>query len=517
MQRLPIGEQFFTNLRQKNMVYVDKTRLIYEMMNVSSFIFLSRPRRFGKSLLTTTIKEICQGNRALFHGLWIEDQIDWQPSPVLLINFNDVSYRTQSLAEGLARYLDGLAGELGFVLRQGDYKEKFIEILYKLSAQGKITLLIDEYDKPITDLLENNEKVKENVETLKDFYSVLKSSVSEHLQFTLITGISKYGKVSIFSDLNNLTDISMDPRFATLLGYTQAELESYFSEYIDRLAQTYQLSRSEMVAQIATWYNGYSWDGVNRVYAPFSTLTFLDQQRFTNYWFATGTPSFLITLLRRNQLPAYQLDQVTVDSTLVERTDVSNISIISLLFQTGYLTVKKVHRDITGVLYDLGYPNHEVSQSFQQHLLADYLEINPDLSGSLLRDFKQYLSTQNLDGFMTRFKAVFADIPERLFLSQEAYYHSLVYLTLRLLGFQLYAERITNVGRIDAVLELSDLIYILEFKMSTAHVALDQIRQKQYAQSYLGGSKRVILLGIAFDRAQRNIGEWEYEVIEGKG
>jgi PD-(D/E)XK nuclease superfamily len=218
--------------------------------------------------------------------------------------------------------------------------------------------------------------------------------------------------------------------------------------------------------------------------------------------------------LRQNQVPAYELEQITADSTLMERADVNNISVLSLLFQTGYLTVKQVHEATTGVLYDLGYPNHEVAQSFQQYLLADYLEANVDrLSVSLLHYFKGYLETQNIDGFITLFKSVFADIPNRLFLSQEAYYHSIVYLTLRLLGFTIYAERMTNIGRVDAVLELTNVIYILEFKLSSAQVALDQIRRKNYAQPYLGGTKTVILLGIAFDKASRNIEDWQHTVI----
>jgi hypothetical protein len=197
----------------------------------------------------------------------------------------------------------------------------------------------------------------------------------------------------------------------------------------------------------------------------------------------------------------------------VERADINNISVLSLLFHTGYLTVKQVHHATSGVSYDLGYPNHEVAQSFQHYLLTDYLEANADQSISLLRDFKEYLSTQNLDGFITLFQAVFASIPSRLFLPQEAYYHSIVYLTLRLLGFTVYAERMTNIGRIDAVLELADVVYILEFKLSTGQVALDQIRTMKYAQPYLGGSKTVIVVGIAFDKANRNIGDWKHEVL----
>ena len=512
MQKLPIGEQFFARLRERNLLYVDKTEQIYHLMNLGTQVFLSRPRRFGKSLLTTTLKEIYLGNQSLFEGLWIEDKLDWQPRPVILINFNAVSYRTQSLAQGLSEHLDELAQEVGLTLGADDYKEKFRELIRQLSGQGRVALLIDEYDKPITDLLENEDKVQENIAILKDFYSVLKSPEGEHLFFTLITGVSKYGKLSIFSDLNNLLDITLDPRFATLLGYTQAELEHYFSEYIDRLVATYNATRAEVLEQIAFWYNGYSWDGENRVYVPFSTLVFFEQQRFANHWFVTGTPTFLIRLLRNHQISAYELDELSADETLLDSADVENLSVFSLLFQTGYLTVKTVRPSFLGDTFELGYPNHEVAQAFQRHLLADYLEQNVDrISNSMLRNLQKALATQNMEAFITIFQSVFAAIPNQLFLPQEAYYHSVVYLVLRLLGFTIHAEWPTNLGRIDAVLEADEAVYILEFKMTSSEVALQQIRAKEYAQPFLGGDKTVILLGIAFDPAQRNIADWGQE------
>lgn len=512
MQKLPIGEQFFARLRERNMLYVDKTEQIYNLMNVGTQVFLSRPRRFGKSLLTTTLKEIYRGNRALFQGLWIEDKIDWQPRPVLLLNFNDVSYRSQSLERGLTTYMDKLALEAGLTLQADDYKEKFSELIRLLSTDGKVVLLIDEYDKPITDLLENNRKVAENVSTLKDFYSVLKASEGEQLFFTLITGVSKYGKISIFSELNNLLDITLDARFATLVGYTQTELETYFGEYIERLIATYGVTRTEFLQQVAFWYNGYSWDGVQTVYVPYSTLLFLEQQTFTNHWFSTGTPSFLIKLLRSHHIPAYQLADLKTDATLLESADVNDISVLSLLFQTGYLTIKTRTASLLGTTYELGYPNYEVAQSFQRHLLADYLDQNVDrISTSLLGNLQRALATRALETF-TIFQSVFAAIPSHLFLPQEAYYHSVVYLVLKLLGFTVHAEWPTNLGRIDAVLELPETIYLLEFKMSSGEIALQQIHDKQYAQSFLGGDKTVILLGIAFDRETRNIVDWQHEI-----
>lgn len=374
MQKLPIGIQSFKTLREENNVYVDKTEQIYALMNVGKFVFLSRPRRFGKSLLTTTLYEIFQGNRALFQGLWIEDKIDWQPRPVILINFNDLDYRSQTLEVALTHYMDELAALYGVMLTTTNYKDKFRELIVHLAQGGKVALLIDEYDKAITDLLENNEKVQEHVATLKNFYAVLKSTVAEYLHFTLLTGVSKYGKISIFSDLNNLLDVTLDQRFATLLGYTQAELEHYFSDRIDSLAQRYQKDRRETLALIAHWYNGYSWDGVNKVYVPFSTLVFLEQQTFANHWFSTATPSFLIKLLRKWQIPAYELEELSADTQLLDSIGVNAINVYSLLFQTGYLTIKKTWFDGMGQIYEVGCPNHEAEQAFEQHLLADYLE-----------------------------------------------------------------------------------------------------------------------------------------------
>ncbi len=514
MQKLPIGEQFFRSLREENKVYVDKTRQIYDLLNTGKFVFLARPRRFGKSLLTTTLQELFRGNKALFQGLWIEDKIDWQPRPVILINFNDIDYRSQILDVALTNYMDKLAHAQGITLTSTHYKDKFQELIVQLATEQKVALLIDEYDKPITDLLENEQKVQEHVGTLKNFYSVLKATEAESLHFVLLTGVSKYGKISIFSDLNNLLDITLDRRFATLLGYTQTELEQYFPERIDQVAQTYNMSRLEVLALIAHWYNGYSWDGVNKVYVPFSTLVFLEQQMFANHWFSTATPSFLIQLLRKQRVPAYDLESIIADSRLLNSADVNNINVHSLLFQTGYLTVKQSWFSATGQEYELGYPNFEVEQAFTQHLLADYLETSAgQVSASILSHLQKTLRTKNVEGFINVLKSVFAGIPYTLFLSQEAYYHSLVYLLLKLLGFTIHAEPLTNVGRIDAVVALPEAVYILEFKTSTAQIALDQIRNKQYDLPYRNQGKPIILLGIAFDQEKHNIAEWKMEQI----
>lgn len=303
-------------------------------------------------------------------------------------------------------------------------------------------------------------------------------------------------------------------RFVTLLGYTQEELEHYFSDHLARLCVTHGVSQEAMLARIRFWYDGYSWDGRQRVYVPFSTLVFLEQQQFANFWFSTATPTFLIKLLKQQKIPATALADVIADRRLLESAAVADLRPTSLLFQTGYLTIKSVQFRLGQPRYRLGYPNFEVEQAFQQYLLADYLDVSVDqLVDSLLVHLEDALAEQDIPRFVQIFQSVFACIPYTLFLEEEAYYHSIVYLVLRLLNFQIDPEKLTNVGRIDAVLELDDVIYILEFKMSTADIALQQIRDKGYAQSYQGSGKTIILVGIAFDKEKRNITDWQSERV----
>jgi len=512
MQKLPIGIQHFDRIREQNFLYVDKTEQIYALINTGTFVFLSRPRRFGKSVLITTLQHLFLGHQQLFQGLWIADKLDWQPRPVLVINFNDLDFVEQSLSAALTRHMDQLATEHQIQLQSEHYKDKFQELIVRLSEEQKLILLIDEYDKPITDLLEDEQKVAENVGVLKNFYSALKATAANYIQWSLITGVSKYGKISLFSALNNLLDITLDRRFATLVGYTQAELEHYFSDRIDALAEQFAVSRDEILAATRRWYNGFSWDGQQTLYVPFSTLVFLEQQTFDNHWFATATPSFLLKLFRQNQLPAYMLERLRGDNTVLENADVNNINIISLLFQTGYLTIKQVHPSLQGQRYDLDYPNYEVAQAFQKYLLADYLRTpTTQIGGAWLVDLEEALNRQDLPRFITILNAAFAGIPYTLFLPEEAYYHSILYLFLKLLGFAILAEPLTSQGRIDALLELPDKIYILEFKMSSAQVALDQIKNRHYDQPYRASGKKIILVGIAFDKEKRTIGDWKSE------
>ena len=522
MQRLSIGEQHFALLRESNKIYIDKTELIHELMQVGRFVFLARPRRFGKSLLTTTLQEIYRGSRALFNGLWIEDQIDWVERPVILLNFNDINYVDRPLPDALDDYMLKLARQSGLTLQSSEYKSKFQELITQLATKKKVVLLIDEYDKPITDFLGDDERVTENIRTLKNFYSVLKSTEASHLHFTFITGVSKYGKVSIFSDLNNVLDVTTDARFSTLLGITQQELEHYFPTYLERLQKRYDVSQKVLLEAIAHWYNGYSWDGIKCVYSPFSTLVFFEKQTFENHWFSTGTPTFLIDLLRKTKTAAYELEGVMANDRLLDQINIDNdfghVNMEALLFQTGYLTIKKVHASLGHLRYTLGYPNYEVAQSFRKFLLADYLDVRvSNIDRQLIFRFESAIHALDMDIFINLLKSMFSRIPNTLFLSQEAYYHSIVYLLLELLGFKIDAEKLTHIGRIDAVLETEEAIIIMEFKMSAvsdkdpADTGLTQIREREHALPYAAAEKRVLALAVVFDYEQRNIVDWRIE------
>ena len=299
MKKYPIGIQDFRKIREEDYVYVDKTKIIHQLLMRGSYYFLSRPRRFGKSLLLSTINEIFSGSRELFKGLWIENNWDWDKKlPIIHLKFSKSDYQELGLRQALINELDKSAVKLNIVLSRPTLKERFEELIVKASVLGKVVLLIDEYDKPIIDYLEQPEKANENRDILKQFYSIIKDS-DPFIRFLLITGVSQFTKVSIFSDLNNLTDITLRSPFNTLLGITQNEVEEYFSDELAHIAQRDELNTETLMEKIKTWYNGYSWDAKETVYNPFSLLNFIQYGQFDNYWFSTGTPTFLVNIIRQ--------------------------------------------------------------------------------------------------------------------------------------------------------------------------------------------------------------------------
>ena len=381
MKKLPVGIQDFRTLREGQYLYVDKTEIICKIPQVGKYIFLSRPRRFGKSLLLSTLKEMYLGSKELFLGLWAENNWDWNVYPVIYIDLNMVDTRKSDLENGLMSQIFETAIHYNIQLERKTSKDCFAELLVKLSDLGKkVVVLIDEYVKPITDYLNISEKREEHVKLLKGFYGTIKS-YDNCIQQTVLSGVSKYGKVSIFSDLNNLLDISTHRDFNNLCKYTQNELEFYFEEQVNKLGILLELPKAELYQKIKLWYNGYSWDGKNTLYNPFSVLSLFAKEDFDNYWFETGTPSFLMEMVKQMQVMPQELNGIEGDDIVLESADVNNIGIISLLYQTGYLTIKEKHRGgMRPTSYTLGFPNEEVRLSFQRYLLAEYLSIPPDMA-----------------------------------------------------------------------------------------------------------------------------------------
>lgn len=509
MKKLPIGIQSFRNLRENGALYIDKTQLIYQLVSQGQYYFLSRPRRFGKSLLLSTIEELFVGSKELFSGLWVENNWDWQEKyPVLRIDFSKLDYEGLGLNKAIRIGLMELAKNQGVTLYSSTIALQFKELIEKTSKTNKVVLLIDEYDKPITDYLTNLEKARENREILKNFYSIVKGS-DPYIRFMLMTGVSKFSRTNIFSVLNHLQDISMHRDYATIGGYTQRELENNFEEYIETTSKELGFSKSKLLTQIKEWYNGYSWDGKTRLYNPFSILQFFSSRDFDNFWFESGTPTFLVNLLKREKI--YDLDNTEVGSTAFNSYELENIGVFALLFQTGYLTVKTANRMTQ--IWTLGYPNKEVKNSFLQHLLATYTEVSYERSTPAVLQLKKTFSNNDITEVILIINTLFASIPNQLFqASSEAYFHSIVHVFFTYLGQYISSEVNTNRGRCDAIIETEKYIYALEFKLDkSAKEALKQIKSREYLLPFRLKNKDLFAIGINFSAAERKISDWVLE------
>ena len=506
LQKLPIGIQTFSEVIDEDYLYVDKTEVIYRLITSGKYFFLSRPRRSGKSLTLSTIKSIYTSQRELFTGLWIEEQWDWDKThPVIHISFSSVDYQGSGLDLGIQQMLTLQAEQHNIQLNGTTIKNMFTELIRKLSAQGKVVLLIDEYDKPIVDYLDKVEQAIDHRKTLKTFYSVIKD-YDPYIEFLLITGVSKFSKVSIFSDLNNLDDISLDRAFASLTGYTQEELEHSFAPYMPEAEKVLGLDRNELLAQLRHWYDGYSWDGQVYVYNPFSVLSFFRKLDFRNFWFETGTPSFLLALMKQQNL--LKLDHLEVNELSFATYEIEELQVLPILFQTGYLTIKG--REEFG-LYQLGYPNHEVESSMLMYLIGNLSHSEPALTTPTVVYLYRAFAANDMDQVITLIKSIFKNIPSHIFIKEaEAYYHSLIYLVFFYLGQYTDAEVNTNDGRLDCVVKTPDHIYVLEFKLDKrADDALKQIKDKGYADKYATDPRPKVLLGINFSSEQKTVDDWK--------
>ena len=506
MKKLPIGRQEFSELIRDNCIYVDKTKYIFNLFN-QKYYFLSRPRRFGKSLLLNTIKEIFLGNREMFKGLWIYDKIDWEPYPVIKISFSNIEYKTVGLSVAISNELDRIAKNHNIRFEANEVDSKFRALIEQLAREKRVVILIDEYDKPIIDYLDDLSKAEENRDILKNFYSVIKDA-DKYIRFFFITGVSKFSKVSIFSDLNNLEDITIDENFSTLLGWTKEELDKYFPEYISQVKERYKGVFDDVMPVVKEWYDGYSWDGENFVYNPVSLLNLFRKRVFNNYWFTTGTPTFLTKKIKNERYTAFDIEDRVINVSLLDKYDLKNMSLLPLLFQTGYLTIKKY--DIFRNTITLDYPNKEVADSFSTHILSELTIGKLDKTDMLLVDIVSTFTNNNIEKFIGHINTLFRNIPYTIIEEKEKYFHSIFYMVMKLVGFKIESEILTIDGRVDAVVKTDGNIYIIEFKINqSAETAIKQILDKRYAEKYADDKRPKTLLGINFNTEAHRVDDYE--------
>lgn len=512
MKKLPISIQTFEEIIERDLIYVDKTKFIHELVKDGKYYFFARPRRFGKSLLLTTIKSFFEGKKELFNGLYIyTKEKNWIAYPIVHIDYSKVNYRdTKAIfTSSMLAHFQEIAGKYDITLKKKDISTAFNELVLTLHQKynQKVVILVDEYDKPLLDSLTNPEEFERNRKILNSLYGSMKGH-DEYLRFVMLTGVSRFSKVSVFSGINNLDDITMNKAYSTLVGFTQEELETNFGDYLQKLADTFSMSVEEIRPHIKEWYNGFSFDGINRLYNPFSILKLFIEFEFRNYWFSTGTPTFLIDLIKKQKQLPEEFEHLKVADLEGSTMQIKNFPLIPLLYQTGYLTIESAHRDGLSPYYYLNYPNREVSHSFLTFITAAFLnkdefEIQPEGL-----DLRHALRDENINFFVKKLQSFLSDIPSRLHIEREAYYHSLTYLILRVVGAKLVMEKETDKGRIDAVLELEDKVYIIEFKFAKntkvkqastlSRRAIKQIKDKKYYEPYVGSDKRVLLLGLGF-------------------
>jgi hypothetical protein len=516
MKALPIGINTLRKIFGNGMVYVDKTEIAHKLIQNAGAYFLCRPRRFGKSLFVDTLKEIFEGNRELFKGLYIYDRWDWDRKyPVIKIDF----------AGGLVQSRAELDTKLTYIIKTSaakldvaidfdtDIAGQFSDLIKAASAKYRVpaVVLIDEYDKPLLDNIENPERIGEIRDGLKNFYSVLKEQ-DANLQFVFLTGVSKFSKVSIFSGINNLKDITLSKEFATICGYTQNDLETTFAEHLAGVDWD----------ELRKWYNGYNFLG-ELVYNPFDILLFISEDKlYRNYWFETGTPTFLVKLFQKNRYFLPDLDNLVVGEELLSSFEIERIEPVTLLFQTGYLTIKESFVDMSRLMFKLRFPNFEVKTSFNEYLISGYTDLTVEKL-QYERSAYDALLRGDLGALEKTIRRLFSAIPYRNFtnnnlIESEGYYASVLYAFFAAINCEIIPEDITNHGQADMTVKLGSYIYVMEIKLMPGgeaaagsppdreNPALRQIQEMGYAEKYGGiADTRVFEVGMVFGKEARNL------------
>ena len=510
-RQLPIGIQSFRRIREQDCYYVDKTPHIRRLVDSGDFYFLSRPRRFGKSLLVDTLRELFEGNEPLFRGLHIHEPWDWSVRhPVVRLSFGGKYNEPGDVERSVLNQLVWIEEENQ--LEPSDPAstgpERLQDILRRLhrTTGQQVVVLVDEYDKPILDVIDHPEMATANRDYLRGFYGIIKDSAA-HVRFVFVTGVSMFSRVSLFSGLNNLDNISLDPEFATICGYTDRNLDTVFAPELPGLDRD----------RIREWYNGYHWLGDEKLYNPFDLLLLFRKRRFKPHWFETGSPTFLFRMMTERKVSPMELENRVTDEELVSNFDIDHISIDALLLQTGYLTITDMEEDGAQTFYTLDYPNLEVRQSLNQGLLGFLGRQGKEVSDRG-KELGRLLAANDFDAFADRLRSFFAGIPYQWQGTHgparyEAWYAGMLYACFRTIGLDLRVEDSSGRGRADMVVLHGGQVFVFEFKMadgegdgdSTAQSAIEQIQSKGYAEKYRDRGEPVHLVGVAFDRSLRNL------------
>ena len=507
----PVGIQNFESLRRDGYFYVDKTAKIYELAKTGRYYFLSRPRRFGKSLLVSTLEAYFQGKKELFEGLAMQEvEKEWKQYPVLYLDLNTRKYESEdSLSELLDEYLIGWENIYGKNEAEKGLERRFAGVIRRAHEKTgeRVAILIDEYDKPMLQAIGDQKRQDSFRSTLKAFYGALKSE-DGHIKFALLTGVTKFGKVSVFSDLNNLEDISRDEAYYDICGISEKELIDNFSEDIQDLATANGQTFGQACEQLRTDYDGYHfYPDSPGIYNPFSLLNTFKKKQYGHYWFETGTPTYLVELLKLHKYDLYRMAHEKTTSNVLDSIDAASTNPIPVIYQSGYLTIKGYIPEPR--IYELGFPNREVEEGFMNFLLPYYTPIQESESGFAIWDFISDVKSGDIDGFMERLQSFLADCPYELAKDIELHYQNVLFIVFRLAGLYTKVEYHTSRGRIDLVLQTDSYVYVMEFKLDgSAEQALQQIEEKQYALPFAKDSRKVYTIGVNFSSETRNIERW---------
>ncbi len=510
--KYPIGIQTFEDIRTEDYAYVDKTALAYKLVSEGKYYFLSRPRRFGKSLLLSTLKAYFQGKKELFDGLAMAGlEKEWKNYPVLHFDFNTGKYTdSAALEEKIVHHLEKWEPLYGVKPKESQSLstrfENVITRAYEQTSQ-KVVILVDEYDKPLLESINNPELQEDYRKTLKSVYGVVKT-LDSCIQFAFFTGVTKFSKVSIFSDLNNLSDISLDYRYGTICGISEQEIRENFDTEVAELAVENSMTKDECYAMLKSSYDGYHFSAESAgMYNPFSLLKTLDCKRFGDYWFATGTPTFLVVVLQHTDYPLDRLTTEEVDVRTMDSVDMMYSNPIPLLFQSGYLTIKEYNERFQS--YHLGFPNEEVERGFAQFLATYYFA--GGMNGSFtINNFVREVERGDIEGFMTRLQALFADGDYQVMGKLEIYFQNTLSVIFKLMGLYVQVERHTSRGRMDVTIQTRDYVYVMELKVDkSADEALKQIEDKQYAAPFAADPRKLFKVGVCFGSESKGIDEWK--------